>query len=253
MTNTQYHEQFPTSQTKSKIYLEKQSKRIQGKNNPAYGHGGKFSPFSKKFVKGNISKQTTLKAHQSRIQSNTYTTTIEYWLKKTNGNLQEAQKLLKERQTTFSLEKCIEKHGLENGTKIWSKRQQKWCNSYKKQNYSKISQKLFLEIMNHYKSTSVYFATFNKIEMKDYQNKEYRLTLLNGKTILPDFIDISTKKIIEFDGTYWHNQKQANMNREEIRDQMIILSGYQILHVREQDYKQNPQQVIQECINFLTQ
>jgi len=34
----------------NKRFKEKQ-KRIEGKNNPGYNHGGKFSPFSKKFIK----------------------------------------------------------------------------------------------------------------------------------------------------------------------------------------------------------
>lgn len=46
-------------------------------------------------------------------------------------SLDEAKKALKERQSTFSLEKCIKKYGEEEGLKKFNERQQKWQNSLK--------------------------------------------------------------------------------------------------------------------------
>ena len=43
---------------------------------------------------------------------------IEYWLRKTNGDIIQAKKLLKQSQTTFSIETCIEKYGEDAGYKI---------------------------------------------------------------------------------------------------------------------------------------
>ena len=52
-------------------------------------------------------------------------TTIGYWINK--GFTEEEAKLkLKERQSTFSLEKCIKRYGLEEGTKKLNDRQIKW-------------------------------------------------------------------------------------------------------------------------------
>ena len=48
----------------------------------------------------------------------TFDRKIEYYLKK-GLNEEEAKLALKERQTTFSLEKCIKKYGFEEGTKKW--------------------------------------------------------------------------------------------------------------------------------------
>jgi hypothetical protein len=39
-----------TGKTRCDNYLNKQSERIRGNKNPAYNHGGKLSPFSKKFI-----------------------------------------------------------------------------------------------------------------------------------------------------------------------------------------------------------
>jgi hypothetical protein len=55
-------------------------------------------------------------------------TSIEYYLKKGYSE-DESKKLLSERQATFSLEKCINKHGKEEGTRIFNERQVKWQNT----------------------------------------------------------------------------------------------------------------------------
>lgn len=55
---------------------------------------------------------------------------IEYWLKK-GYSYDEAVKKLSERQTTFSLQKCIERYGKDKGQKIFDERQSKWQNTLK--------------------------------------------------------------------------------------------------------------------------
>jgi len=55
-------------------------------------------------------------------------TTIEYYLRR-GFSLEESNKMLKNRQITFSLDKCISKHGEIDGFEIWKKRQQKWLNT----------------------------------------------------------------------------------------------------------------------------
>jgi len=52
-------------------------------------------------------------------------TTLEYYFNK-GLTLEEATIALKERQSTFSLEKCIQKHGPERGLEVFKKRQDKW-------------------------------------------------------------------------------------------------------------------------------
>ena len=53
---------------------------------------------------------------------------LEYWM---NKGFSKKEAIIKrsERQSTFSLEKCIEKYGEELGNKRWQKRQDKWINS----------------------------------------------------------------------------------------------------------------------------
>jgi len=57
-------------------------------------------------------------------------TCIEYYLSK-NYSLEEATSILSERQSTFSLEKCISRYGIEEGTTVFNNRQVLWQNTLK--------------------------------------------------------------------------------------------------------------------------
>jgi len=98
-----------------------------------------------------------------------YNTKIEYYLKRGHSE-EESLNILSERQSTFSLNKCIKGHGDKVGTKIWLKRQEKWQKSLSengniKGGYSKISQILFYDILKHFEiieRDSIFFWTKNK-------------------------------------------------------------------------------------------
>jgi len=51
----------------------------------------------------------------------------------------------------------------------------------------------------------------------------------------PDFLDIETKKIIEFDGKYWHNNKY----RDILRNNTYLSKGYKLLILNEDDFVDN--------------
>jgi len=178
---------------------------------------------------------------------------IQYWVEKGFNYLQAKEKVT-ERQTTFSLDICVQKYGEEDGLKRFNERQIKWLTNYKRTNFSKISQTLFWGILESeptIKNNNIFFATFNDGFKDDSgKNNEYRLSLLNG-VILPDFIDLAKRKIIEFDGTYYHRLTPENSLREEKRDKMILESGYEVLHVSELEYKNNKQEIINKCIAFI--
>lgn len=53
---------------------------------------------------------------------------IKYYLKKGLSE-EDAKAALKERQTTFTLEKCIKRHGLKEGTRIFNERNERWLNT----------------------------------------------------------------------------------------------------------------------------
>ena len=86
--------------------------------------------------------------------------------------------------------------------------------------------------------------------MKDYKNKEF-IFKTEKSFIRPDFICLKNKKVIEFDGDYWHSEAKVNPKREAQRDLEIVNKGYEVLHIREQDFKTDPNETIQKCVNYL--
>lgn len=243
-------------------FNEKCNSRL-GDKNPAFDHGGYYSPFSKKFVGyKNLSEEEIeqrvsdmAKEGQRKSKENgNLTTTKEYYIKR-GMDESEAIKALAERQTTFSLEICIKKHGVSKGKQIWLDRQAKWHKNFKHVNFSQVSQELFWHITESLISIeSIYFAELSPEKLLDKTGKNHELRLKLEKSLMPDFIDVDTKKIIEFDGTYWHGEiGHGNKKRERQRDLILFQYGYNVLHISESDYRKNKQKVIDECLNFLTQ
>lgn len=203
-------------------------------------------------------------------------TSINYWIKR-GYNKKEANQKLKERQATFSLKLCIEKYGKELGTKRWQKRQNDWLNTMDSKSdeekleinkkrmhnysgYSKISQKLFWNIYKHFKENEVIFQELSKKEVIMY-NK-------NIKNIyMYDYVDFTNKKIIEFNGDYWHcnpekynekyNHPLIKKTAKEIWEydkQKINFAknkGYDVLVIWEKEFKQNFDKVLKRCIEFI--
>ena len=76
---------------------------------------------------------------------------------------------------------------------------------------------------------------------------------MNLNLILPDFI--LGNKIIEFDGEYWHGKnmiRSGNANRDKERDERLIRNSYEVLHVKESDFKEDSKKIIEKCLKFLS-
>lgn len=104
--------------------MQKKSDRVKGENNPAYQHGGLYSPFSKKFINGDVREETIEKAKKGRENGLGYQSRLDYWTSRYGE--EEGKRLYYERQCTFSREKLVEKHGQEEGERIWKERQESW-------------------------------------------------------------------------------------------------------------------------------
>ena len=78
------------------------------------------------------------------------------------------------------------------------------------------------------------------IKLMDYKN-------INRRVYKIDFV--FNNKIIEFDGTYWHTDKE----KETAKDAFVKLKGYEILHINELEYKNHEDETIQKCLSFLNQ
>jgi len=246
----------------SMAYRENLSNKNKGENNRAYGHKGRYSPFSKNFIKydglGDEEKERVIrevldKKNDTYKTSNNNPLTVRHWTKRGYSE-EEARQIISGRQSTFSLEKCIINHGEEKGRQVWKERQDKWLSNYKKQNFSKISQELFWDIYNKiYKNfNNIYFATLDsKGELSENgKNYEYKIDI-GDSFCKTDFFIKDINKIIEFDGDYWHGEARGNQQRNRERDLLLEQSGYHVLHIMERDYKNDCDKVLKECLEFI--
>lgn len=204
-----------------------------------------------------------------------YPTRVEYYLSR-GYDLENAKNEISKIQNRFSLQGCIDKYGEETGKEIWLNRQEKWANTLNSKTeeekieinrkklmngsgYSKISQELFWRLYDNFSGNDVRFEELNsEIIRYDKENKShYRY----------DYVDFTLKKCIEFNGDYWHcNPKKYN---EDFQHPIIKMSAskiwekdnnkiiwmenrnFKILTVWESDYRKNPKQIIDKCIEFL--
>ena len=186
-------------------------------------------------------------------------TQIGYWLKQ-GMNQEEAEIKLKERQQTFTLEKCIEKYGEDKGIERFNKRQMLWKESLKKSGmycgYSMVSEKLFEEVEK-------------TIPNIFYGKNEKAIWINEKKVIWVDCLEQSKKKIIEFYGDYWHGNPNKYKPTDLIkymkgiitaedkwkidveRIKLLESKGYKVLIIWESEYVENPNLVIGKCIGFL--
>ena len=198
--------------------------------------------------------------------SATTQTQLGYWIK--NGYSDEEAKLkLKERQSTFTLDKCIKKYGYKIGETVYNLRQTKWReklvdNGSLASGYSKISQELFNNIILEYQCdiNKIYYAT---------HNKEYYLRLKNYDFYQYDFVDLNKKRIIEYNGDLYHanpsyylSEDCPNPFRKELtakdiweRDTKKLEAaksrGFDVLVIWDSEYKKNKEEIINKCIEFL--
>ena len=116
-----------------------------------------------------------------------------------------------------------------------------------------VSQKLFDDVYKHIvleKSDNCKYHNLNgelvlTIDFNDVFNIIQHKDHLNRHKYHIDFV--LNDKIIEFDGTYWHTVPE----KELAKDAFLELKGYKVMHVKELDYKNEPEKVLQNCLTFL--
>ena len=265
---------------KTEKYKKMFSEKILGEKNP--NHKTKTtqqqrkerSPFSEDFYKIKYKNITNKKLKLIRdkfiknaLKDREFETRLEYYISR-GYSIEESEQKLKERQTTFSLKKCIEKYGEIEGLYIFNKRQNEWMDSLNKNGnlksgYSKISQELFYQILDFYSiedQENIFFAT---------KNQEVKLNDMNDTMYLYDFVDKKNKKIIEYNGDLYHAnpelfessdhphpfKKQLTAEQIWLKDEdklsLANEKGFEVLVICDNEYKKNKEEVIKKCCNFL--
>lgn len=218
-----FKEKYKLSVLKS----QKLCDRVKGSNNPGYNHGGKFSPFSSKFLYGdeNTVKEVKRKAVDTRIKNDSYDTKLSFWLKVTNGDVKEAERMLAERQTTFSLEKCVEKHGIEEGTKIWEERQEKWQNTLNSKSYEELME------INAKKTPLFRNSTIDIDDRTDDRPGFFYILKLNS-----GFIKIGVSSLKDINERYGNSRKKFDVIETFYSD---MTHCFQIEHILKVKYLKN--------------
>lgn len=176
-------------------------------------------------------------------------TRIEYYISK-GFSEKESLELLKNRQSTFSLEKCIEKYGVEEGLNRWKSRQYKWLRSiegkitnemrdsvslsYFRKKYGDENLAISEYLRSFEKRLETKFGKASKSSMKVFKHlinfcKDKNLNFFCGIDGSREFylMDDTTKKvyaydftipelnmIFEYHGKFWHTKSISNSKNE---------------------------------------
>lgn len=193
-----------------------------------------------------------------RVKNAIKDTNIEYYLNQGMSE-EEAELALKNRQSTFSLDKCIKKYGEEEGKHIFNERQSKWIKKLQKS----------FEINGDSRSTTSMFAE----DMIKAICKYLFIPVPTREKYISDgehnfaFDFTLGKKIIEFQGDYWHCNpekysadyvhKTYGITAQEVWDKDKIKlecarnHGYEVLYIWELDYRKDREGQIKKCLEFL--
>ena len=216
-------------------------------------------------------QQNNKKGSQHRVQGNIRRATskrcVEYFT--TRGyNFEEATKLVSKNQKYFSKDICIQKYGENEGIAIWQARQDNWQNTL---NAKSSEEKARINRLKLTKGISVSKA--EKIILEQVKlsvpNTTHQFTLdkENKKQYIYDIM--ANKKIIEYNGDFWHSNPNLyppdfinprtklkaidKWQIDHIKLQYARDQGYEVLVVWESDFKKNKEEIIKQCIQFLTQ
>lgn len=252
---------------------ESKRSKYKGENNPAYNHGGKFSPWSKNFVNGyDKERHDKFKEHISDVQTNSETNTwsLSYWLKEAEGDEQLAKEMHSKSQTR-DLSWFVNKFGEEDGKKRYAAKTEKWLNTMGKKSDEEM-QKI------NEKKVKKSGCFFSKAEKELFTTLKKTFPALTDQKALrrPDTTDKKYymydmclgNKIIEYNGDFWHGNpelyddtfvnpytkepRSVINERDENKLRCAESHGYEVYVVWEHKYKTDPTGVIEECIHFLT-
>ena len=257
---------------KTEKYKKMFSEKIKGDKNPNHKSKTTFekrqsgSPFSN-FFKNYSTTEEKNNFIKIVCDKKSYPVRLDYWLDKGYSE-DDAKEKLKKRQSTFTLDICIEKYGEEKGKEIYDNRQQRWQkslleNGNLKCGFSKISQTLFYELLHYYDfedMKKIYFAT---------KNQEYFICKGKGEFYQYDFVDLKNKKIIEYNGDQYHaNPKLYEANdyphpfrkkltskeiweKDEKKKNVANENGFEILTIWDSEYRRYKKETIERCKNYL--
>lgn len=271
LTSEEYKKKY-----NSEVCSQQYSDSHSGENNPAYNHGGKFSPFSKNFLKydgltdsekEDVINETISTSVQTKIENpDRNPLRVEFYISRGISE-NDAKEIISEKQRTFSLEKCISKHGESEGTRIWQERQDKWMATMNSKSDEEIRE------INRRKISPGRNVSINETHIADFLIENNipittQLILIDPDTGKRFYYDIAyNNMLIEYNGTFWHQDPRFYSADNEYKTGRIAkdkwesdarkayvanFHGYELMIVWEADFIKDKKEWKQKCINFLT-
>lgn len=200
-----------------------------------------------------------------------FNTTMEYWLAK-GYNEEEAVLKLKERQQTFSLEKCIERYGEAEGRKVFDERQSKWIKSLNNKSEDELVDIRKRQCISFGQASKESLLVFNEtiqwLEENgiDYYvgvdgNKEYFLYNKKYKKLFwYDLTIPSIQCIIEYNGVKWHPREDIQwpsvfgidetkkLEEDTLKLNTAILAGFSVLTIWSDE---DVAEASKKCLQFI--
>tara|TARA_R110000822_G_scaffold204001_1_gene340848 strand:- start:169 stop:1221 length:1053 start_codon:yes stop_codon:yes gene_type:complete len=214
-------------------------------------------------------KKGAKKSAESNIRRVASTRCIEYYTARGYSE-EEAKNLVSKSQKYFSKEICIEKHGIEQGLKIWRARQIGWqetLNSKSDEEKARINRSKLTK--------GITVSAAEKEIIKEVKGADNNISIVSQLTLFVNnkkqyVYDIAVnKKIIEYNGDFWHcNPKKYSADYVNPRTKLKASEkwlldqekvkfaedqGFEVLIIWESDFKKNKEEVLSKCIQYLTQ
>jgi len=246
----------------AEVVCGKKKERVQGENNPAYQHNGKFSKHSKNFIHGYDEEwhENFKKEQSERIKNNPVAKEKNAFCREhyeTEGEYRKAQ--------TRDLDWFQSKYGEEEGEIRWKAKTEKWLNTLNSKSDEEKSEINKKKIWKKGMISDLEKEIVEKIRIS-IPEIQHQFQVRNGtKWFVYDVF--YNNKIIEINGDYWHanplKYKKDDFNsmmkmtsetiwkKDEIKKEWAIQHGYEVLTIWEQEFKTNPNETIQKCINYL--
>lgn len=191
----------------------------------------------------------------------------DYWMLKGHSS-EEAAALVADYQTHFSLEKCIAKLGETDGIKRWEERQEQWLETLSNKSDEEKSRINRLKCGSGASTSKAEKYLYETLK-KSYNTLGSQLSLYKDKKKVYIYDIYLGNKIIEYHGDFWHlnpsmytetdsnprthRTAKETWERDVEKIAFATNNGYQVLVIWESEFKLNKQDIIDKCIQFLTQ
>lgn len=195
-------------------------------------------------------------------------TELMYWIKKGNS-IEESRKLQSQRQATFSLNECINKFGVEDGTARWKTRQNNWQHTLSLLSDEEKDRIAIAKVKNSRGSVSKIEKRFidmlisNGMELTTQIPLSYSGPRGTQRKIYDVRID---NCLIEFNGDYYHANPSTHPNQTHVKTTPVEVirkndefklnlakeHGYNLIVIWESEFNKSPTDVLMRVQTFVS-